>query len=423
MVAKIKTGTSIKGVLNYNEHKVAEGKAECIGENLFGKAITALNFHEKLERFTRLNTLRPRLKTNTVHISLNFDPSEKPDNDAMNRIAASYLENIGFGDQPYLVYRHNDAAHPHIHLVTTNICSNGESISLHNLARDKSEPARKEVEILYDLVKAGSQTQRAVELKPVKLIAAEYGRAETKRAISNIVHGVISEYKFTTLAQFNAVLKCFNVVADPGAPGSAMKQNSGLNYFITDDQGKKQGMPIKASIIYGTPTLKILHKKFLSDMERRAPLKLKVSAILNDVLRQPMLSKAVFADRLNDHGIQAIFYSNKDSLVYGVTFVDHANKVVFTGSELGKAYSISALAARFDPGLSTGTTTLKASTQLNKANKKMPVLPVTQSIPGQPRETNPNGNSILDDLLLAKSFDAQVPGQLKRRKKRKRPTQ
>ncbi|RYF96800.1 MAG: relaxase [Chitinophagaceae bacterium] len=382
-----------------------------------------MNFHEKLERFTRLNSLRPRLKTNTVHISLNFDPSEKPDNDAMNRIAASYLDKIGFGDQPYLVYRHHDAAHPHIHLVTTNICSNGEPISMHNLARDKSEPARKEVEILYDLVKAGSKTQRAVELKPIILVAAQYGRAETKRAISNVVHGVISEYKFTTLAQFNAILKCFNVVADPGAPGSTMKQNAGLNYFITDEQGKKQGVPIKASIIYGSPTLKILQKKFLSDTERMTPLKPKVSAILNDVLRQPLLSKEVFVDRLNDHGIQAIFYSNKDSLVYGVTFVDHANKVVFTGSELGKAYSINALAARFDLGLSAGKTKVQESTRLNKANKEIPVLPLIPIIPGQQRDANPSGNSILDDLLLAKSFDVQVPGQLKRRKKRKRPAQ
>ena len=36
-------------------------------------------------------------------------------------IADEYMQKIGFGEQPYLLYQHNDAGHPHIHIVTTTL--------------------------------------------------------------------------------------------------------------------------------------------------------------------------------------------------------------------------------------------------------------------------------------------------------------
>ncbi len=56
------------------------------------------------------------------------------------------MSKIGFGDQPYLVYQHFDARHPHIHIVTTNIKSDGSRIKTHNIGRNQSERARREIE-------------------------------------------------------------------------------------------------------------------------------------------------------------------------------------------------------------------------------------------------------------------------------------
>ncbi|WP_370583478.1 relaxase/mobilization nuclease domain-containing protein [Pedobacter sp. ASV12] len=61
------------------------------------------------------------------HISLNFEASEKIDNTKMQQIAIAYMELIGFGDQPYLVYRHNDIAHQHTHIATTSIQRDGKN--------------------------------------------------------------------------------------------------------------------------------------------------------------------------------------------------------------------------------------------------------------------------------------------------------
>ena len=139
MVAKIISGKSLIGALNYNENKVHQGKAELIFQSGYAKDLIQLNFNDKLLRLKDLTLRNKRVKTNTVHISLNFSTNERLPPDLLGEIANEYMERIGFGNQPYLVYKHNDAAHPHVHIVSTNIKSSGERISLHNLGSTKSE--------------------------------------------------------------------------------------------------------------------------------------------------------------------------------------------------------------------------------------------------------------------------------------------
>jgi hypothetical protein len=164
MVCKIRSGKSIRGALNYNENKVKDGVAEWIGVANFVADPERLKFYDKLARFERGIEKNVRAKTNCVHISLNFDVTEKLSQNKLNEIAADYMTRIGFGDQPYLVYKHNDAAHPHFHILTTNIQEDGKRISIHNLGKNQSEQARKEIEEKYGLVKAGSKQKQAFEV-------------------------------------------------------------------------------------------------------------------------------------------------------------------------------------------------------------------------------------------------------------------
>jgi hypothetical protein len=157
MVCKVRCGKSVRGALNYNENKVKEGKAECIGAVNFVGEAQHLRFFEKLARFQNLIEGNTRAKTNTLHISLNFDVGETLSQNKLNQIAASYMDKIGFGGQPYLVYQHHDAAHPHLHIVTTNIQEDGRRIGTHNLGKNQSEVARKEIEVQFGLIKAQSK--------------------------------------------------------------------------------------------------------------------------------------------------------------------------------------------------------------------------------------------------------------------------
>jgi hypothetical protein len=233
-----------------------------------------MNFDQKLQRFRHLTMLNPRLKTNALHISLNFDSSEKLDNEKLQQIAMTYMERIGFGDQPFLVYRHYDAAHQHIHLVTTNMQRDGKRIDLHNIGRNLSEPARKAIEKEFNLVIAqNKQSRQLPRIKPADPEKALYGHLPTKRAISNVVNAVVSQSKFTSLAEFNAVLRLFNVTADRGKEESIMFQKKGLVYCLLDKQGQKTEVPIKSSSFYSKPTLMNLEKHFERNLEKRKPYK------------------------------------------------------------------------------------------------------------------------------------------------------
>ncbi|WP_426587895.1 relaxase/mobilization nuclease domain-containing protein [Mucilaginibacter sp. R-33] len=302
MVAKIKSGKSLTGALNYNENKVKQGKAVLIAAAGYPKDPADLSFNDKLFRLTDLASMNQRSKTNTVHVSLNFPSGEHLTDETLRGIAGDYLEGIGFKTQPYLVYRHEDAGHPHIHIVTTNIKRDGDRISLHYLGQNESEKTRKAIEIKYSLTKAEQQPKLKADFK-ASIDLAEYGKAETKRTITNILGFTLRAYKFTSIPELNAVLQQYNIQADRGAKDSRMYTRDGLVYWITDKQGNKLGVPIKASTIYGKPTLKTPEEKFRLNEQLRKPFKAAIIKTLDEVLAKPQTKKS-FQQALNEKGIR-----------------------------------------------------------------------------------------------------------------------
>ena len=349
MVARITTGKSIRGMLYYNENKVADAEAALILSSGFAGDTSGMNVNQKLRRFQHLTQMRPSVKTNAVHISLNFHSSEKLSNDHLQKIAGSYMEKIGFGDQPFLVYRHDDSAHLHLHIVTTNITADRKRIYTHDIGRTLSEPARKAIEQEFNLVRAESkQFKKEAGIKAADPEQARYGQLPTKRAISNVLTAVTRDYQFTSLAEYNAILKCFNVVALRGAEHTAMYEKKGLMYSLLNAKGEAIGVPIKASAFYNKPTFRNLEFKFDLNREKRKLYKDELKNSIDQVLgHYTTITKATFVKELKEQGIDIAFRQNEQGFIFGVTFIDHHNKVVFNGSDLGKAYSAKAITDRF----------------------------------------------------------------------------
>ncbi|MDH7463205.1 relaxase/mobilization nuclease domain-containing protein [Chitinophagaceae bacterium 26-R-25] len=199
MVAIINTSKSLGKVLNYNEQKLKENKALLIHSRNFGKDTNELGFTDKIKTFEKLQSLNQRTQLSTTHISLNFDPSEKLSSESLQPIADAYMQKIGFGEQPYLVYQHYDAGHPHLHIVSTNIKQDGRAIKMFNIGRNQSEKARKEIEQEFKLVIAERHQKIKHELKPIDVPNFSYSKTETKRAISNVLSAVLTTYKINYL--------------------------------------------------------------------------------------------------------------------------------------------------------------------------------------------------------------------------------
>jgi hypothetical protein len=223
---------------------------------------------------------------------------------------------------------------------------------LYNIGRNQSEKARKEIEEGFKLVKASGRKQENEPIKPVDVQKVIYGKAETKRSISNIVRFVVRSYKYTSLPELNAVLSQYNMIADTGSEGSQMNLKKGLLYRLVDDNGKKVGVPIKASSIYGKPTLSSLEKQFKLNEALRSPHKSRLKKCIEVALNGPVSKGGnkmeEFKKSLADESISVVFRKSKEEKIYGITFVDNKTKTVFNGSDLGKTYSAKAIMERLE---------------------------------------------------------------------------
>jgi len=427
MVARIKAPASINRALNYNEQKVQQGKAVLIHAEGFLKDKEHLLFRDKLERFQDLISLNSS-KTNSLHISLNFDNADCLPEEKLIAIVRDYMEQIGFGKQPFLVYQHFDSGHPHVHIVTTTIRDNGTRIDTFNIGRNQSEKARRAIEISYGLVRADGRLQQVEKIKPVNAEKLQYGKAETRRAITNVLDAVLDRYKYTSLPELNAVLRQYNVVADRGSEGSRTYQRGGLVFRILDAKGQKVGVPIKASQIFSKPTLKYLKEKFSEHKLARQPHRNRIkNAIDLALLRRPDHSLQSLQRTLEKEHIQMVLWQNKQGLIYGITYVDHQRKVVFGGSDLGDNYSAAAMQARCAGGavqLSSGqvasATSAEQRMQPADSQGKRTINALTGPLSS---EKLPDIKGPIETLLQPDAQDEYVPGELKKNKKKKKKKQ
>lgn len=406
MVTKIISGQSIRGLLNYNENKVTGGMATLVLASRFATDIDKLDFRAKLNRFESLTETNSRVKTNAMHLMLNFDREDKLSVATMQQIAGDYMDRIGFGEQPYLVYLHRDANHPHLHIVTTNMQADGKRIPIHNIGKTLSEAARKELEIKHNLVKAdGKKKSEALAISPVDIQKAVYGKTPTKQAINNVVSAVMRSYKFTSLAEYNAILKQFNVIADRGKEDTLMFEKKGLVYSIIDQNGKRIGIPFKASLLSNKPTLANLEKKYEWNAEKRKPFKEPLKETIDKVFQKyASISKATFVGELNKQNVNVVFRQNDQGYIYGITFIDNRNKTVFNGSDLGKPYSAKAI-----------TEELATTDKLLIPEKKTYLKAPKQTNYLRPQAPSPILKGMLDEIRTDQSLG--VP----RRRKKKRP--
>jgi hypothetical protein len=223
MRPNIESSDSITRSLQYNEDKVSQNQAECILAGNFLKDVESLTYNDKAIRFERRQQLNESVTT-SQHISLNFDPADILSNEKMQAIARTYMKEIGFERQPYLVYRHHDAGHPHCHIVTTHIQSNGDPIPQYKIGENQSEKARILIEKEFGLVSPENKrlTQQPSQT-PDHILKVHYGERPTTRALSDTVRYIMEKYNCTNLGEFNAVLRLYNVEADPGKEGSRLR--------------------------------------------------------------------------------------------------------------------------------------------------------------------------------------------------------
>lgn len=307
MVTKMTYGTSIYGLIQYNESKVEKGEAKfMMSQNFIGED-AELTFKNKWDHFKMFTEMNERTKKNAYHFSINFHKEDVKNltDEKKKEIASEYLKGIGLEQQPALIYEHFDAAHPHMHIVTTNIDSNGDRIDIYRQVHDHSEDVRKELEEEFELVKAEGRNQE-IDVEPLEHETIFYGRDLTKESLGKVIEKVRQEERFTNLEEYQNCLAKFGARVDPGLPGSAQKENNGLVYGFIDDKGDQVGQGIKASRFYNKPIFKNLEQDFIKNQKVKNKYFKDVAKSINDVYYNYLkIDPSHFKDALIQKGIDA----------------------------------------------------------------------------------------------------------------------
>ncbi len=279
-----------------------------------------------------------RTEKPVIHISLNPHPDDVLTDEQLAAIGQEYMEKMGYGNQPYIIYRHEDIGRPHIHIVSLRIDELGKKINDYK-EWQRSTAVCRELERKYRLSSAEKMPQR--ESLPFTVV--DYHKGDIKHQIANVVKPVMQEYKFQSIKEFRALLGLFHVTVEETRKTIDGKTYHGLVYAATDEKGERVGVAIKSSKIGKSVGYEALHRKFFKSKQWMAkhPIPQETKEAIATALKQD--TRQGFLKELSGKGIAAMLYENVAGVIYGVTYIDHTSKTVFKGSALGKEYSASVI--------------------------------------------------------------------------------
>ena len=335
MIAKISATENLGGALGYNFKKVEKGEASIL--------LVAELYQDREGRYTMEDVLvdmealipkKCRTKKAVFHCSLNPHPDEKLSDETLIKIAKEYMEALGYGKQPYIVFNHNDIAREHIHIVSLRVDSKGRKIN------DKFEGKRSKkitdaLEKKYNLIPSSKVSEKTTtEISKVNIV-----QGNIKEQVANTVRSAMKHYTFCSLGELNAVLRKYNLAVEEVKTEYRGKRYDGLVYVPTDDKSNKVSMPIHASDIGRGVGYAAVQNKMQKSKQMVKPLIPSVRRKVLEVIRTSPGTEERLRQRLEEQGLRVVIQKNEDGRLYGITFIDDEKGIALNGSRLGKGYA------------------------------------------------------------------------------------
>lgn len=346
MVAKINIGNSLFGAFSYNQQKInaGEGKILCSNKVLL-PTDASLTLAFCMKSFE--NHLPKDIKTEkpVIHISLNPHPDDVLSDEQLSTIAREYLDKMGYGNQPYVVYKHEDIDRHHIHIVSLRVDEYGKKIN-DKFEFRRSKEITRALEQKYGLQAADKQSCFTAPQLP----RVDYQKGNVKRQIANLTKGLANSYRFQSIGEYKTLLSVYNIGLEEVKGEFEGKPYHGIVYFALDKKGRKQGQPIKASLIGTYAGAEALKKRcgYNTQYLKKNNLTEAARSTIKSVL-ETSKNRGQFIRQLQKQGIDVVFRENKDDRIYGVTFIDHNLHTALNGSRYGKEFSANAFNEKFGP--------------------------------------------------------------------------
>ena len=335
MIAKISATENLGGALGYNFKKVEKGEASILlAAELYQNNDGNYTMEDVLTDMEALIPKNCRTKKAVFHCSLNPHPDEKLSDETLMQIAREYMEALGYGNQPYIVFKHNDIAREHIHIVSLRVDSRGRKIN-DKFEKRRSKKITDALERKFGLIPSSKVTDKAMKETP----KVDIGKGNIKEQVSNVVRMVMKHYHFCSLGELNAILSVYNLAVEEVKTEFRGKKYDGQVYVPTDEKGNKAGTPIHASDIGRGVGYTAVQNRMQKSKQAIKPL---IPAIRNKVLQTMRTSpktKEELLQRLEEQGLRVVIRKNEGGRIYGITFIDDKEGIALNGSRLGKGYA------------------------------------------------------------------------------------
>ena len=335
MVAKINIGSNLYGALAYNQEKVDEGLGKILGSNLvFEPTDGQFNVSECMNDFMQFVPAHFRTEKPVFHVSLNPHPDDRLSDNQLADIGREYMEKLGYGNQPYLIFKHEDIGREHLHIVSLRVDSEGKKIDSFK-EHERSKAITEDLERKYNLHPAeGQKRGEQWEFSPVDI-----SKGDLKKQIASVIKPLASMYHFQSMGEYKAVLSLYNINVEELKGEAKGKPYRGLLYSAMDNEGNKVGNPLKSSIFGKSVGYDGLEKRMEKSAERIKSKNLKAHTLKAvSEAKQGSQSESEFRAKLRQQGIDVLFRRNDEGRIYGATFIGHTTRTVMNGSRLGKDY-------------------------------------------------------------------------------------
>ena len=388
MIAKISSTENLGGALGYNFKKVEKGEASILlAAELYQNREGNYTMVDVLADMEALIPEKCRTKKTVFHCSLNPHPDDKISDEQLVQVAMEYMEALGYGKQPYIVFKHNDISREHIHIVSLRVNGEGKKIN-DRFEKRRSKKITDALERKFGLIPSSKVADKAVEETP----KIDTTQGNIKEQASNVVRMALKHYHFCSLGELNAILSAYNLAVEEVKTEFRGRKYDGLVYVPTDDKSNKVSTPINASDIGRGVGYTAVQNRIQKSNRAIKPL---IPTIRNKVLQTMRTSpntEKELRQRLEEQGLRVVIRKNDNGRIYSITFIDDEQGVALNGSRLGKGYAANVFNGYFSNP--------DHNPFLDETLYGRPSARLEQSATVQPLQSNAEeGDNLVDELI------------------------
>lgn len=314
MIVKIlgSAGSNFNGI-RYNEKKVESGKGELMLMKNFPFFISEDSKPEEVRNYLKAISKNDKVKKPQFHavISTKFREQSKEE---LARVAEEFMNEMGYGQQPYIAVFHNDTENNHIHLVSTRVDKQTGKKIKDNFEKLKAQQAlSKTLEKIYGI----SQDEELNQLLDYKTGSLHQLETLLQRSGYRLVQNTNDEKEYQVLRN-----------------GVFQRSITGRQLVFYNTKDDKRAQQIKAILhkYKGLASNKVFRVEDRREQQSKLP-----EDKHQDFWKPKIEYESELQKKLRDiFGIDIVFHFKDDKMPFGYTLIDHKTGTVYKGSDLIK---------------------------------------------------------------------------------------